>query len=92
MPYSSVQYFRHACQNIVDNKEAKALNWAANRAKQGLLASGLGSQISSEELRTRSLYILTNMTHWRGDVAKETRAIFKRISREEIDYAKRPKS
>ena len=81
MDYTSVQYFRHACQNIVDNQDAKAVNWAVNRAKQGLLRTDNYPDIpiGDEELRTRALYILTNITHWRGPIASETRSILKNI-------------
>jgi len=75
MEYTSVQYFRHACQNIIDHQDAKAVNWAVNRAKQGLVYTD--NSTSDEELKTRALYILTNITHWRGPIAKETRSILK---------------
>lgn len=72
-PYGSLEYFKHACKNIVDNRDAKALNYAVNYAKYGLTITSL------DEAKVQALYILNNMTHWRGDIAKETRAILKRI-------------
>ena len=79
MEYTSVQYFRHACQNIIDHQDAKAVNWAVNLAKQGLVYTD--NSTSDEELKTRALYILTNITHWRGPIAKETRSILKNITK-----------
>ena len=79
MPYTSVQYFRHACMNILDCQENMAVNYAVNRAKQGLALTD--NSTTDEELRTRALYILTNITHWRGPVATETRSILKKISK-----------
>ena len=66
--------FHIACQNIVDHREEKSLNWAVVRAEQGLASTNTG------EVRTRALYIVSNITHWRGDIAKETKAILKRIT------------
>lgn len=68
--------FHKACQNILDNRDAKALNWAVNYAQYGL-------QITDpEEVKIQALYILNNMTYWRGDVAKETRKLLKEVSKD----------
>jgi len=67
--------FQKACQNIIDNQEAKALNYAVNYAKYGLQVTG------KAEARTQALYILNNMTHWRGVVAKETRSLLKTFTK-----------
>ncbi len=70
-----LEEFHLACQNIVDNREAKALNYAVNYARYGLTVTSL------YEAKVQALYILNNMTHWRGEVAKETRAILKAIGK-----------
>ena len=33
------------------------------------------------ELKTQLLYVLTNLTYWRGEEAKETKAILKKYSK-----------
>ena len=66
--------FHKACQNILDNKDSKAVNYAVNYAKYGLT-------ITEEfEAGTQALYILNNITHWRGAVAKETRQMLKEFT------------
>ncbi len=67
--------FHKACQSIVDNREEKALNWAVNYAKHGLTIQG------SYEAKIQALYIISNITRWRGDVAKETRAILRKLTK-----------
>lgn len=67
--------FHIACQNIVEYQEEKALNYAVNYAKHGLTVTTL------YEAKIQALYILNNMTHWRGDVAKLTRAILKSMAK-----------
>lgn len=52
--------FHKACQNIVDNRTEKALNWAVNYAAHGLNITHL------VETKFQAFYILNNMTHWRG--------------------------
>ena len=74
--YDDFKDFYLACQNIVDNADQKSLNYAVNYAKAGLLMT------NGHEARVQILYILNNMTHWRGDLAKETRATFKRLVKE----------
>lgn len=56
---------------IVDNSDEKSLNWAINYAKYGLTIT------DKDELKTQCLYVLNNMTRWRGPVAKEVRMILK---------------
>ena len=68
-----VQAFHKACQNIVDNPDAPALNWAVNYAKSGLSMTNL------EMIIRQVPYILGNMIHWRGPIAKETRELLKSI-------------
>lgn len=65
--------FHKACQNIVDNAHMKAVSYAVNYAKGGLIDD------DPANVHTRAVRLIGNITHWRGDVAKETRAILKEI-------------
>jgi hypothetical protein len=62
----------NALRIIVNHSSENSLNWAVNYAKYGLTITDEG------ELRTQCLYILGNITRWRGPVAKEVRMILKR--------------
>lgn len=66
---------KEALQSIIDNREAKALNYAVNYAREGLLLTG-------EALHVQVLYILNNMTSWRGVIAKEVRAVLKEFTKQ----------
>lgn len=48
----------------------KALNYAVNYAAVGI-------ELEGDELRIQCLYVLNNMSHWRGDDAKKVKAILK---------------
>jgi hypothetical protein len=63
-----------ALQKIVDNKDQKALNYCVNYARTGLGMTG-------HELYVQCLYVLNNMTHWRGDTAKEVRQTLKSFTK-----------
>lgn len=67
--FNSIEYFHHACQNIVDNQDKPALNYAVNYAKHGLTVSE-----ANHEAHVQALYIRGNLSSWRGPVAKETRS------------------
>ena len=66
---------KEALQCIVDNRQAKALNYAVNYAREGLLLTG-------EALHVQLLYILGNMTGWRGEDAKQVRTTLKAITKQ----------
>ena len=66
---------KDALQSIIDNRQAKALNYAVNYAREGLLLTG-------EALRVQVLYVLGNMTGWRGITAKEVRAVLKEFTKQ----------
>lgn len=70
-----IDKFHTACRNIIDNADQKALNYAVNYAKYGLELEELA------DAKAQAAYILNNMTHWRGDLAKETRAILKEATK-----------
>lgn len=65
--------FKECCEAIVANKEAKALNWAVNYAEAGL------GMTDPKEIKVQALYILNNMTAWRGDLARDVRVSLKKI-------------
>ena len=66
---------KEALQVIIDNRQAKALNYAVSYAREGLLLKG-------EALRVQVLYILSNMTGWRGITAKEVRTVLKEFTKQ----------
>lgn len=62
-----------ALQKIVDNRRERALDYAVNYAKYALSIP----RSRDDELRTQVLYVVSNITHWRGEVATEVRASLK---------------
>ena len=68
---------KKALKVIVDNRDkTKALNWAVNYAFLGLSMSG-------HELKVQCLYVLNNITHWRGPEAKSVKETLKRFTKSE---------
>ena len=63
------------CENIITNSTQKSLNWAVNYAKQGLAL--INESVSLRVLHIQALYILNNISYWRGDVAAQTRSDLK---------------
>ena len=61
---------RNALAVIVDNREEKSLNYAVNYAKAGMDMAG-------EELKVQCLYVLNNMSRWRGEQGKYVRKVLK---------------
>lgn len=66
--------FHDACRAVM-RSTSPAVNYAVNYAQAGL------RMIDEDEIRVQSLYILNNITHWRGDEAKAARAIFKGVAK-----------
>lgn len=64
--------FNEACRAIIANANERALNYAVGYAR-----AGYAMLAGSDEARVQSLYILNNMSHWRGDTAKQVRAALK---------------
>jgi hypothetical protein len=62
---------KEALQAIVNHKDEPSLNWAVNYAQAGLTMSG-------EDLRVQCLYVVGNITRWRGPLAKRVREALKR--------------
>jgi hypothetical protein len=67
--------FAECCDTIIRHSNERALNYAVNYAKAGRHMTG-------DEARVQALYILNNMTHWRGDTAKRVREALKIIGKE----------
>ena len=66
---------KESLQCVVDNKTAKALNYAVNYAREGLLLNG-------ESLRIQCLYVLENIKAWRGEDAKQVRQTLKAFTKQ----------
>lgn len=57
---------------IAQATKTKAVNWAVNYAREGLA-------MTEHELKTQCLYVLNNITHWRGELAKTTRETLRKF-------------
>ena len=64
-----------AFRAIIKNQDSPALNYAVNYAKAGLKI------YNDHTLKVQVLYVLNNITHWRGDEAKAVRATLKSFSK-----------
>lgn len=64
--------FRRACQNVIDFcKNGYAVSYAR-----------VGKTLHDRrDIRVQALYILNNITHWRGPIATTTREKLKEISK-----------
>ena len=67
--------FKECCHTILKYRDQKALNYAVNYARYGLSISNV------EEAQVQALYILNNITHWRGEEAKAVRQALKEFSK-----------
>lgn len=65
---------RQCCEAILQSAHKKALNYAVGYARHGLACEG-------PEARVQALYILNNMTRWRGPMAKAVRQSLKTIAK-----------
>lgn len=68
---TNITEFQAACRAILAESNKPALNYAVGYARAGL------EMTDPEEIRVQCLYILNNITGWRGEAAKETRGTFK---------------
>lgn len=66
--------FNECCLLILKNKHEKALNYAVGYARAGVGMTG-------HDARFQALYILSNMSRWRGDTAKQVRESLKKIGK-----------
>ena len=74
MTKSTEKQVYEALRKIVNNRQEKSLNWAVDYAMTGLSMNGHG-------LKIQCLYVLNNISRWRGDEAKEVRQILKNYSK-----------
>ena len=69
--------FEECCDHIIaagnDPKQVNQVNYAVNYAKAGK------RMVLSHEIKVQALYILNNITNWRGPNAKEVRAALKKV-------------
>jgi len=64
---------KRALQGILVNRDARAVNYAVAYAREGLDMEG-------DALRIQVLYILNNITRWRGDTARWVRRTLKALA------------
>jgi len=71
--------FRDCCNAIIlatmDPKQVNQVTWASGYARAGAIMT------QPDEIKLQCLYILNNITHWRGPQAKEVRARLKELSK-----------
>ena len=76
-PGEVIDQFHKCCETIIEQgtgpKASKALKWAVNYALYGTGVT------LAYEVRVQALYILNNITHWRGPIAKAVRTDLKQI-------------
>ena len=65
---------RQCCTAILQSAHDKAFAYAIGYARHGLTCEG-------HEARVQALYILNNMTRWRGPMAKQVRDSLKSIAK-----------
>jgi hypothetical protein len=63
-----------ACATIIANRHEKALNYAVNYARAGMYMTGA-------DARVQAIYILNNMSRWRGPDAKLVRESLRAIAK-----------
>ena len=61
---------KRALQGILVNRDARAVNYAVAYAREGL-------DLEGKDLRVQCLYIINNITRWRGDTATWVRRTLK---------------
>lgn len=66
-----------ALGEIYKHREEKALNYCVNYAVEATRMLNGISPSSPKEFRVQLLYVLGNMTHWRGEVASQVRQTIK---------------
>jgi hypothetical protein len=66
--------FREACAAVVEH--------CPDEYAKSYAQAGLDRDMDGEMARVQCLYILGNMTHWRGDRARAVREALKRLSKE----------
>ena len=72
---SLITDFHRSCRDIQVCRHTPALNYAVGYAEAGL------SMTDPKEIQVQCLYILNNITGWRGPIASQARLTFKRLSK-----------
>lgn len=67
--------FHAACRDIVICRSNPALNYAVGYAQAGLAMN------NPWEIQVQCLYILNNISKWRGPIATAARNIFKQLAK-----------
>lgn len=71
--------FNECCEAIIaagrDPKQVNQVNYAVAYAVYGR------TMVLSRDIKVQALYILNNITSWRGDTAKAVRAALKEIAK-----------
>lgn len=75
MPKIAEKEVRENLGIIVNNSHEKALNYAVNYASEGM-------GMLRKELYIQVLYVLNNMSRWRGEVGKGVRGVLKQYVKE----------
>lgn len=68
------QEVQRALELLLVNKDERALNWAVNYARHAL---EMVKERNDYALHADLLYVVSNMTRWRGPEAKWVRAVLK---------------
>lgn len=71
MPEVTVKDVHKMLQKIVDNQNAPAVNYAVEYAKYGMTIN------NAHDLHHQILYVLSNITRWRGATAVAVRTVLK---------------
>jgi len=64
-----------ALEKIVENQDEPALDYCVRYAMHALKM--VRNKDSYEDVRHQILYVMSNLDDWRGDTAKEVRAVIK---------------
>lgn len=65
--------FIAACRTVLTDPRTNAF-------AKAYAASGITCCRSEAEMRAQALYMLSNLQHWRGETARETKAVLKEFA------------
>ena len=75
MQREKILEFHNACDEvIIASRHTPSLNYAFGYAAAGT------TLWDAEEIKTQCLYLLNNIRYWRGEKAKQVRALFKELA------------
>lgn len=64
-----------ALTNVLNNSEVKALDYCVGYAEHAL--DMISANEPYDRVKVQILYVLSNMAHWRGGAARETKTILR---------------